>query len=203
MGQGRCSSGIGRPDIVIINANTCRKRKVYIKNNLQYNCVWRDRITVCWSLNIDAGTNLKLSFKTELSLKVVGLQFNEGLCVTVKFLVLFLSWIAHFKKEWKPGTQTKRALIYGIVCGTSRAATLNYDETWSNFRKFPVRAYLPLYELRFLSGCFGSTAKKPSLKLFHGWFRGQIAPGTSSSFSFTQSRFFLSIPPSVSLFWAV
>ena len=109
MGQGRRSSGIGRPDIVIINANTCRKRKVHIKNNFQYTCVWRDCITVCWSLNIDAGTNLKLSFKTELSLKVVGLQFNEGLCVSVKFLVLFFPWIAHFKKEWKPGTQTKRA----------------------------------------------------------------------------------------------
>ena len=40
----------------------------------------------------------------------------------------------------------------------------------NKFRNFPVRAYLPLYELRFLSGCFGSTAKKPSLKLFHGAF---------------------------------
>ena len=35
MRQGKCSSGIGRPDIVIINANTCRKRNVHIKNNLQ------------------------------------------------------------------------------------------------------------------------------------------------------------------------
>ena len=30
MVQGRCSSGIGRPDMVIKKANTCRKRKVHI-----------------------------------------------------------------------------------------------------------------------------------------------------------------------------
>ena len=89
----------------------------------------------------------------------------------------------------------------GLFGRTSRAATLNYDETYkllcflctNNFRNFPVRAYLPLYELRFPSG-FGSTAKKPSLKLFHehspGFSRGKIAPGTSSSFSFTFSCFF-------------
>ena len=35
MGQGRCLSGIGRPDMMIKNANTCRKRKMHIKNNLQ------------------------------------------------------------------------------------------------------------------------------------------------------------------------
>ena len=38
------------------------------------------------------------------------------------------------------------------------------------FQELPVHASLPLYELRFLSGCFGTTAKKPSLKLFHGAF---------------------------------
>ena len=78
-------------------------------------------------------------------------------------------------------------LIYGIVWGTSRAATctLKYDETCNllcflctnDFRKFPVRSYLPLSELRFFSGCFGSTAKKPSLELFHGaffWFFSRL-----------------------------
>ena len=65
-----------------------------------------------------------------------------------------------------------------------------------------------LIQLYFLSGCFGSTAKKPSLKLFHGAFfcfffsRGKIAPGTSF-FSLTFSCFVLLIPHSVLLFWAV
>ena len=37
----------------------------------------------------------------------------------------------------------------------------------------------------------------------YGFSRSKIAPCTSSSFSFTISCFFLSIPPSVLLFWAV
>ena len=36
-----------------------------------------------------------------------------------------------------------------------------------------------------------------------GFSRSKIAPGTSSSFSFTFSHFFFSIPPSILLFWAV
>ena len=36
-----------------------------------------------------------------------------------------------------------------------------------------------------------------------GFSPGKIAPGTPSSFSFTFSFFFLSIPPSILLFWAV
>ena len=122
--------------------------------------------------------------------------------------------IAHFGKEWEPGTQTKRALIYGIVLGDKSSSHL---ELWrdilsqvvlctSNFRNFPVRAYLPLYELRFLSRCFGSTAKNPSLKLFHGafswFFSGYYSPRYIFPFSFTFLFFFLSIPPSVLLCWA-
>ena len=77
--------------------------------------------------------------------------------------------------------------------------------TWGTFRSkhtltflraaFPDRAYLPVYDrATFFPGCFGSTAKKPSLKLFQGessdFSPGKIAPGTSSSFSFTFSCFF-------------
>ena len=89
------------------------------------------------------------------------------------------------------------AHLWDCFVGTGRAATLNwlnYNETGSccvflctnKFKNFPVHAYLPLIiRAAFFSACFGSTAKKPSLKLFQGAFRGKIAPGTSSSFSFT------------------
>ena len=78
----------------------------------------------------------------------------------------------------------------------------------NNLKNLPVQAYSYLFAscvpgqsiLTFVRssyvfpGCFGSTAKKPSLKLFHGessgFSPGKIAPGTSSSFSFTFSCFF-------------
>ena len=69
----------------------------------------------------------------------------------------------------------------GLFEGTSRAAILNYDETrnccvplcTNNFRNFPSLAFYRIskarrIQLRFLSGCLGSTAKKPSA--LHGAF---------------------------------
>ena len=67
--------------------------------------------------------------------------------------------IAHFGREWQPGTQTKRARIYGIVWGNKSSSHLEYMT-------------------RHASCCV-------------------------PSFSFTVLCFFLSIPPSVLLFWAV
>ena len=99
----------------------------------------------------------------------------------------------------------------GLFGGTSRAAILNYDKTCkllcflctNNFRNFLV---VPLYELRFLSGCFGSVAKINHLWscfTVHscGFSRGKIAPGTSSASHI--HVFFLLITPSILLFWAV
>ena len=105
----------------------------------------------------------------------------------------------------------------GVFGGTSRAATLNI---WRDMQvvvclSAQITSGTPLvwrfieYQRRDVSSSvFGSTAKKPSLKLFHDAFfsvfsRGKIVPVTSSSFSFTFSCFIFSIPPSVLLFWAV
>ena len=123
--------------------------------------------------------------------------------------------IAHFWKEWYLGTQTKRALIYAWDCletqveqppwittrhasccvfcaqitsGTSRSAR-PYICTSCVF--FPV--VLAPRQRSHLWSCFTVHSS--------GFSRAKITPGTSSSFSFTFSCFFLSISPSVLLFW--
>ena len=96
----------------------------------------------------------------------------------------------------------------GLFVGTSRAATLNtciWRDTQVVVCRFAqITSGTPLvwhfieYQRQDVSSCFGSPAKKSSLKQFHGAFfcfffflsRYKIAPGTSSSFSFTFSCFF-------------
>ena len=96
----------------------------------------------------------------------------------------------------------------GLFGGTSRAATLNtciWRDTQVVVCRFAqITSGTPLvwhfieYQRQDVSSCFGSPAKKSSLKQFHGAFfcfffflsRYKIAPGTSSSFSFTFSCFF-------------
>ena len=93
----------------------------------------------------------------------------------------------------------------GLFEGTSRAATLNiWRDTQVVVCRFAqITSGTPLvwhfieYQRQDVSSCFGSPAKKSSLKQFHGAFfcffflsRYKIAPGTSSSFSFTFSCFF-------------
>ena len=95
----------------------------------------------------------------------------------------------------------------GLFGGTSRAATLNtciWRDTQDVVCRFaqitsgtPLVWHLIEYQRQDVSSCFGSPAKKSSLKQFHGAFfcffflsRYKIAPGTSSSFSFTFSCFF-------------
>ena len=60
-------------------------------------------------------------------------------------------------------------------------------------------------KLGFCSGCFGATAERPSLKLFHGaffwFFLRKNRPRYTSAAHFM--LFCLLIPPSVLLFWAV
>ena len=71
-----------------------------------------------------------------------------------------------------------------------------------NFRNFPVRAQLPLCVLRFLSGCFGSTAKAEAVSrcillvfLEVKLLQAHLLPSASHF-----HVFFFSIPPSILLF---
>ena len=121
------------------------------------------------------------------------------------YFFMFPNWgvmwersIAHFGKEWERGTQTKRALIYGIVLGNKSSSHL---ELWrdilsqvvlctSNFRNFPVRAYLPLYQLRFFPVVLAPRQRSHLWSCFtvhSDFFRGKIASCTFFSFSFTFS----------------
>ena len=103
----------------------------------------------------------------------------------------------------------------GLFGETSRAATLNiWRDTpvvvclsfWNSpglaFYRIPKARRIQLFWLP------GKEVISTCMKLFHGAFlffscQGKIALGTSSFFSFTFSCFFLSIPPSALLFWAV
>ena len=56
--------------------------------------------------------------------------------------------IAHFGKQWKPGTQTKRSFIYGIVWGTHFHVFFSFNST---FRFAILSCFNPLKHSTSLS----------------------------------------------------
>ena len=148
-----------------------------------------------------------------------------------KVLYIEIRFFFSQKKSDSLGPKLTARAFMGFFGGTSWAATLNYDETCkllcafvhNNFRNSPGLAFYRItkarrIQLRFLCGgkeaisetvsqCILPPQKGHPWNCFtvhsSGFSRGKIASGTFSSFSFTFSCFFLSIPPSVLLFWAV